>query len=146
MTQFMKKFFQAEIRHYCVNDAEVLHSACVTYRDTFLKCTQIDPFVFITLASSCMGVFKTLFLPRDTLAHKYDGAYTEQNKTYSDASVQWLEYLAHTQDIEIKHALNHGEQQFGPFYVDGYNMATITCYEFAGCFFHGCVKCYVQSN
>ncbi len=30
--------------------------------------------------------------------------------------------------------------------MDGYNTATNTCYELAGCFFHGCVKCYAQSN
>uniref|UniRef100_A0A7N9AXT7 Golgi transport 1A n=1 Tax=Mastacembelus armatus TaxID=205130 RepID=A0A7N9AXT7_9TELE len=48
-----------------------------------------------TLASICMGLFKTLFLPRDTLAITYSGAYIEQNKVCSDVSVQCLEYVAH---------------------------------------------------
>lgn len=60
--------FQAEMRRYCVNHVEVLCKACGIYRETFLRCTQLDPFAFTTLASSCMGVFKTLFLPKDTLA------------------------------------------------------------------------------
>ncbi|KAI3354720.1 hypothetical protein L3Q82_004502 [Scortum barcoo] len=138
--------FQAEIRRYCVNDVEVLRKACRIYRETFLGCTQLDPFAFTTLASSCMGVFKTLFLPRDTLALTYDGAYTTQNKAYSDVSMQWLEYVAHVENIEIRHALNYGEQAFGPYFVDGCNAATNTCYEFAGCFFHGCIKCHVQAD
>ncbi|KAI3365522.1 hypothetical protein L3Q82_010133, partial [Scortum barcoo] len=138
--------FQAEIRRYCVNDVEVLRKACRIYRETFLECTQLDPFAFTTLASSCMGVFKTLFLPRDTLALTYDGAYTTQNKAYSDVSMQWLEYVAHVENIEIRHALNYGEQAFGPYFVDGCNAATNTCYEFAGCFFHGCIKCHVQAD
>ncbi|XP_077961146.1 uncharacterized protein LOC144382995 [Gasterosteus aculeatus] len=138
--------FQKEIGRYCVNDVEVLRKACSIYRETFIECTELDPFSFTTLASSCMGVFKTLFLPKDTVALTFEGAYTAQNKTYSDVSMQWLEYVALTENIEIKHALNHGEQLFEPFYVDGYNSVTNTCYEFAGCFFHGCVKCHVQSD
>ncbi len=88
--------FQAEIRLYCVNDVAVLHKACMIYRDAFLTCMQLDPFAFTPLASSCMGIFKTLFLPNDTLALTYEGAYIEQMKTYSNVSVQWLEYEAHT--------------------------------------------------
>ncbi|XP_037603314.1 uncharacterized protein LOC119474981 [Sebastes umbrosus] len=138
--------FQAEIRRYCVNDVAVLRRACTIYRETFHDCTQLDPFAFTTLPSSCMGVFKTLFLPRDTIALTYEGAYTKQNKTYSDVSMQWLEYVARTENIEMQHAINRGEQQFGPYFVDGYNPATNTCYEFAGCFFHRCVKYHVQAD
>ena len=137
---------ETELGVYCTNDVELLRRACTTYRESFMECTQLDPFSFTTLASSCMGVFKTLFLPKDTVALTYEGAYIQQNKDYSDVSMQWLEYLAHTENIEIKHALNHGEEKFGRLYVDGYNSASNTCYEFAGCFFHGCVKCHVQSN
>lgn len=138
--------FQVEIARYCVNDVELLRRACTTYRSSFMQCTELDPFSYTTLASACMGVFKTLFLPRDTVALTYDGAYTTQNKTFSDASIQWLEYLSLSNNCDIKHALNHGEQAFDPFYVDGYNAEERMCYEFAGCFYHGCVKCHVQGD
>ncbi|XP_051811557.1 uncharacterized protein LOC127536113 isoform X1 [Acanthochromis polyacanthus] len=138
--------FQTEIQHYCSNDVEVLRKACLIYRETFISCTDLDPFAFTTLPSSCMGVFKTRFLPKDTLVLTYEGAYTRQNKTYSDVSMQWLEFMAKAEGSEIRHALNHGEQRFGDFIVDGYNRATNTCYEFAGCFFHGCVRCHVQTE
>lgn len=35
-------------------------------------------------------------------------------------SIQWLEFEAFKNKIEIRHALNHGEEQFGPYYVDGF--------------------------
>lgn len=79
---------QAEMRYYCVNDVEVLRKGCLIYCETLLQRTQLDPFVFTALASSCMGVFTTLFLPKDTLALMYKGSYMEQNKTYSDVSIQ----------------------------------------------------------
>ena len=44
--------------------------------------------------------------------------------------------------VEIHHALNHGEVQYGPFYLDGYAPSTNTAYEFAGCFYHGREHCY----
>lgn len=132
--------------HYCVNDVAVLVKAFKMYRDAFNECTGLDPFTFTTLAASCMGVFKTLFIPKDTVALTHEGSYVQQNKAYSDISIQWLEYVAYRENIGIQHALNRGEKAFGPFFVDGYCAATKTCYEFNGCFFHGCDKCYGQAK
>ena len=135
-----------EIHRYCVNDVEVLRKACTIYRDTFIRCTELNPYAFTTLASSCMGMFKTLFLQKGQIALTYEGTYTQQKKAYLDVSILWLEYLAHTEKIEIRHALNLGEQQIGSYFVDGYDVVTNTCYEFAGCFYHGCPKCHVESD
>jgi len=32
--------------------------------------------------------------------------------------------------------------RFGKYNVDGYDCETKTMYEFYGCFFHGCPRCY----
>ncbi|KAL3983293.1 interferon-induced GTP-binding protein Mx [Sarotherodon galilaeus] len=138
--------FQVELRRYCVNDVDVLRKACTIYRDTLLGCTQVDPFMHTTLAAFSMGVYKTLFLPRDTLALTYDGAYVEQNKTFSNVSIEWLQYVSHTTNTVIKHALRGGEQRVGPYFLDGFDPVDHTAYEFAGCFHHGCVKCYPESE
>lgn len=52
--------------------------------------------------------------------------------------------MAHTKNTEIKHALSLDEQYFGVYFVDRYNAAANTCYEFGECFFHECVKHHVQ--
>lgn len=57
--------------------------------------------------------------------------------------MQWLEYDVHTENSTIKYALRGDEQHVGSYFVDGYNATTIICYEFAGCFYHGCVRCHV---
>ena len=138
-----KKFdFQRELRHYGINDVRVLHKACTIYRDTFMACSSVDPFAYTTLASACMATFKTSYLPPDTLALTYEGVYLKQHKTYSNVSIEWLEHLAHINNLEIHHALNRGEFQIGPFFLDGYAPSTHTAYEFAGCFYHGCEDCY----
>ncbi|KAK0153088.1 putative DNA polymerase [Merluccius polli] len=136
--------FQSELRSYGVNDVVVLRKACVVYRDAFIECAGLDPFECTTLASCCMSVFKTQFLPPDTLALTHDGAYTNQYKTFSNASIQWLEFEAFKNDADIMHALNHGEKQFGPYHVDVFCEwgGVRTAYEFAGCFWHGCPKCH----
>ena len=46
----------------------------------------------------------------------------------------------------IKHALNGGEKRLTigdkTYKVDGFCEETNTIYEFYGCFWHGCPKCY----
>ncbi len=91
--------FLTKILQHCVIDVEVLCRACVISHDALLQCTQLDSFAFITLASSCMGVGKTLFLPKDAVAVTYDGVYMGYNKTYSHVSMQWLECVAHRRTL-----------------------------------------------
>ena len=140
--------FQFQLRSYGINDVVVLRKACMLYRATFLEGTGLDPFECTTLASCCMTVFKTRFLPRDTLALTHNGAYVNQYKTFSNASIQWLEFEAFKNGVEIHHALNHGEKQFGPYHVDGFceRGNVRTAYEFAGCFWHGCPKCNIPGH
>lgn len=56
--------FQVEMRHYCVNNIEVLYRACLIYSEKFFHCSQLDRFV----------LFKMLFLPKDTLRRCINGA------------------------------------------------------------------------
>lgn len=51
-------------------------------------------------------------------------------------------------NIYIQHAMNKGEFKLSNsrYRVDGYCEETNTCYEFNGCFFHGCIKCHKPSK
>lgn len=81
---------------YGKNDVVLLREACMKYRDEFIQCTKLDPFRYTTLAACCMAVYKTHYLPKDTLALTHKNAYTNQNKTYSAISIEWLEYVKTT--------------------------------------------------
>lgn len=133
---------------YCKNDVYLLREACMKYHNEFILCTDLDPFNYTTLTGCAMAIYKTHFMPKDTIGLTHDNAYTNQNKTYSNVSIEWLEYLQKSHSIYIQHALNHGEVSFGKYYVDGfYDDGTVKkAFEFLGCFFHGCERCYNPNN
>ena len=59
--------------------------------------------------------------------------------THSKASIQWLQWAAHSNNIAIQHALNGGEKRVpGTKYCE----ATNTAFEYNGCIFHGCEVCF----
>lgn len=81
--------FQKELYTYGRNDVILLREACLKYCSEFIECTELDPFSQTTLASCCMTVYKTHFLPRDTLALTHNNAYINQYKAFSNISIEW---------------------------------------------------------
>ncbi|KAI4891048.1 hypothetical protein NFI96_008140 [Prochilodus magdalenae] len=131
--------FKKELYVYGRNDVVLLREACIKYRDEFIQCTKLDPFNYTTLASCCMAVYKTHFLPKDTLALTHNNAYVNQHKTFSNVSIEWLEFVKSTRDVDIHHALTYGEMKFGVYHVDGYyeKDGVRKALEFNGCMHHG---------
>ncbi len=86
----------------------------------------MDPFGCVTLAGCAMKVYKNLFLTKDTIALTPKNAYLNQYKAYSTPSIQWLEYIKASKNIDVHHALNHGEVKFGPFMWMGITSLTTT--------------------
>ena len=97
----------------------------------------VDPFAYVTIASACMASLKHKFLVRDEIAY-FDRSVTNHSKV----SIRWLEYVMFRDGAAIKHARNGGESHIGGYRVDGYDPATRTVYEFNGCYWHGCQKCF----
>lgn len=77
--------FQEEMLRYCRSDVDILRRGCMAFRNTVLQATTIetsnvrpdgtisktirdcvDPFDYVTIASVCMGIYKTLFLKHNT--------------------------------------------------------------------------------
>ncbi len=54
------------------------------------------------------------------LALTYKNVYLNQYKAYSTQSIQWLEYIKASKNVDVHYVLNHDEFKFGPYYVDGY--------------------------
>ena len=74
------------------------------------------------------------------------GSYTRrmaENKFKPKGSIQmaieWLEWVAHKEQIHIRHQLNNTEKHIGDrkLPVDGFNPQTQTVYQFHGCYWHG---------
>ena len=99
---------------YCKNDVDILSRGCLKFRDQFFNETRVDPLTCITIASACMKVFVTNFLQSKILAIPSPDDYRHQCKTFSNASIQWLEWLASSRSVNIDHALTMGEKKSGP--------------------------------
>ena len=131
--------FQKELYAYGRNDVVLLREACLKYRHEFMESTAIDPFNQVTLPSCCMAVYKTHFLPRDTLALTHNNAYINQHKAFSNVSIEWLEFVKSHRGVQVSHALSEGEVMFGKYYLDGYyeEGGVRFALEFNGCMHHG---------
>lgn len=61
-----------------------------------------------------------------------------QDSGISEVSIVWLDYIAHTEGIHIKHKINNGnEVMISTFPVDGFHQESGTVYQFQGCKWHG---------
>jgi hypothetical protein len=77
----------------------------------------IDPFQkCITIASACNLVFRTKFLPPDTIGIIPAQGYRHEEK-HSIKAMQWIKYLSTTEGVHIQHARNGGEKEIGPWVI-----------------------------
>ena len=80
-------------------------------------------------------------------ASTYERAfYPEQ--TCSFVAIKWLEWEAKNRGIHIHHARcgHGGERKILGARVDGYHQESKTVFQFHGCLWHGCEKCYPEDR
>lgn len=165
--------FREEMLQYCRSDVDILRRGCLEFRNLMIKVTSIeetiaqadgtvkkstalgiDPFDYITIASVCMGIFKSLFLKgeykivqlgrrhfKSPIAVVPSQGYTKRDN-FSKISIQWLEWLMETSrqrgnPLIISHALNGGEYRVPDtnYRCDGFVVNPTgkgTIYEFYG--------------
>ena len=135
--------FKKEILEYCRSDVDILRRGIMKLREDFIKIENIDCLQYITIASVCMTIYRSNYMPKDTIAIVPEYAKTDN---YSKMSIMWLNYMSKNKNFTIQHALNGGEKKFKiddkTYKVDGFCEETNTVYEFYGCFWHGCPNCY----
>jgi hypothetical protein len=152
---------------YCRADVEVLSRAVLVFRKMFYDNLNIDPFRYITLPSLCMNIYKGKFLPDKSIVAN------DANKPISKVSREWFINLDNSNmhrekplfidqtklDKFNKHENNiiryerNEPVEFDNYFKDscrvcpdGFDVLNETVYEFYGCKFHGCQKCYKQGQ
>ena len=75
-----------------------------------------------------------------------NGFRPQQAQPYGQMAVQWLTWEAAKNGCTIRHQVNGREKRIGKLPVDGWCAKTRTAYQFHGCYFHGCPKCYDQNE
>ena len=135
--------FKKEIIEYCRSDVDILRRGIMKLREDFIKLENIDPLRYITIASVCMTIYRSNYMPNKTIAIVPEYAKTDN---FSKMSIMWLNYVSTTKGLNIQHALNGGEKKLTiddkTYKVDGFCEKTNTVYEFYVCFWHGCPNCY----
>ncbi|GIY64709.1 DNA-directed DNA polymerase [Caerostris extrusa] len=107
--------FQEEMVIYCRSDVDILRRCCLEFRGQFQEITQVDPFQYVTIASACMAVFRSLHVTPNTIAMVPIHGYVNDIR-YSPDSIRWLDFVSHNENIVILHALNGtGEKKFMEF-------------------------------
>ena len=139
--------FQTELVTYCESDVLLLKGACQVFCKEFEEISGFNPLErCITIASACNLFYRTKHMQDRTLASEPVSGWQTQGKPHSLAALEWLTYLDRKPDVNIRHARNGGEHVIlrgdKTYYVDGYDEQTRTVYEFNGCFWHGCPKCF----
>jgi very-short-patch-repair endonuclease len=66
----------------------------------------------------------------------------DPSQNYSNKQMLWLKYISEKENLNIRHCFNNKEFKIGNYSIDGYCEQNNTVYEFQGCWFHGCQKCF----
>ena len=75
-----------------------------------------------------------------------NGFRPQQAQPYGQMAVQWIHCESNRTGCTIRHQANGREKRIGKLLVDGWCAETRTAYQFHGCFWHGCPKCYDQNE
>lgn len=135
-----------EILAYNESDTAILMKSCMLFRELFLKISNTDPFkVSFTIAGACFYVFRKQFLQPFTISIIPPNGYSQRDKQ-SFAAQKWLKWLTFKTNQKIQTTTNGFEKRIGKYKVDGFCDHTNTIYEFHGCLFHGCLKCFPDRN
>ena len=138
MNVYRTKFLEEEWRVKLVGDSDWVPAK---YMDGRMKVLRGDQWV-----SEAKVVIGEKEFVRSPIAKIPPGGYKIDQ--YSKSSIQYLEWVSRREGVKIQHALNGGEVGLpGTSYkLDGYCHETNTAYEFHGCVFHGCPRCFPEDR
>ena len=98
--------FKNKILKYCQSDVDILRRGIMKLREDFIQLENIDPLRYIMIASVCMTIYRSNYMPKKTIAIVPEYAKTDN---FSKMSKIWLNYMSN--GVNIQHALNGGEKK-----------------------------------
>jgi hypothetical protein len=131
--------FKKELAEYCKSDVDILRNAIIKFRENYLEVEQADPFQYITLPAFTQILYRSKFMPKDSIA-----VYDNSNDNQSFIALEWLQYREVIDKRKIHTCLDGKEAWISSgmksMKVDGLDNHN-NVYEFSGCYYHGCPKC-----
>jgi hypothetical protein len=140
--------FREAIYYYCRLDVDILRQSCVKFARLIANITGIYPFydrTCHTIAGLALKIYRANFLTEETIGQIPVTGYGG-NVNQSAIALCWISELTQQHEEEgfsLRSKLSpEGETKILNRFVDGYCAETNTIYQFHGCFFHGCRKCF----
>ena len=141
--------FREAIYYYCRLDVDILRQGCIIFARLIHKVTGILPFydrTCNTVAGLALKIYRRNFLQEEQIGQVPACGYGGKNINQSAIAMCWLREIEkelgeNNRQLASKLSVG-GEVQIMGRYVDGYCDETKTIYQFHGCFYHGCEKCY----
>ena len=142
-----------DMQMYCESDVKLLKAGCTKFVEEFKTEASFNPMEkCITIASACNRYWRKCHLEAKIVAvqplNGWKGSQTKQ----SFKARRWLAWnnsrlrQNDTERDRIRFVDNGGEVRVAGSLVDGFDETTQTVYEFNGCFFHGCLRCYPKQR
>lgn len=149
--------FAKELKEYCESDVALLQGGCEAFCREFETHAGFNPMrECVTIASACNRYWRLHHLPPFTIAVQPIRGWRGTRVNQSVKALKWLYYQESLLPKEgaaadrIKHVRNGGEQSVPAtaesVFVDGFDPVTRTVYEFHGCLWHGCPRCFQQNR
>lgn len=129
--------------------------ACLAFVREMEDLTGVNPLTScVTIASTAFRVFQKMFLKPNLIALEPRNKWGKHQVNQSQEAIEWLEF----EDSKVggKRRIQHmrnstdGEVKVvtpvQAYFVDGFDQETQTVYEFQGCWFHGCKRCFKEKR
>ena len=134
-----------DMEAYCVSDVKLVKAGCEKFVEEFVDEADFNPLVkCITIASACNRYWRKKHVPPRQVALQRVNGWRGCQTNQSEKARHWLTWTGRAlgDETRIRHVDNRGEVCLNERWVDGYDTTTRTVYEFNGCFYHGCPRCF----
>lgn len=126
---------------YCKEDVTILRLACLKFRSMLIELTKVDPSNQVTLASTAMAVFTTMFLKENEISIIPRNGYCFTDNQ-SLKALKWLKWESHKRNIKIQSAANGREVRIASNIVVNGFFPPNTVFSFLGCYWHQYCDCF----
>ena len=144
--------FEEELLKYCESDKKLLKGGCLVFVIEFEEIAGFNPLVeSVSIAGEWNLFWRKEKQEQDLIGLEPQTGWRGNNINQSAVSLEWLYY----QDYKLggmgrfRHVRSGGEVQVltpaEMVFVDGFDQEINTIYEFYGCYFHGCSRCFPRN-